>query len=225
MMNAVLTALPAAQPSGPGSRRTAAEAGEAPAPSASRVADAELAADLAQDLDAAFERLVLAHQDRLYTIALRLLGDSRDAEEVTQDGLVRAYRAITSYEADRVRALALRPWLAAIVVNLARNRYRRRPGPTSELPDDRHDDDPAGVPHEVAARRESARTWVRLLASLPPLYRAPVVLRHVDGLSFAEIADALGRPEGTVKAQVHRGLARLRTAYLERNAEARELTA
>ena len=206
-MNAVLTALPEARAQAPSS------------------ADAELAAALSVDLDGAFERLVLAHQDRLYTIAVRLLGDGRDAEEVTQDGLVRAYRAIASYEPERIRALTLRAWLAAIVVNLARNRYRRRPGPTAELPADRRDEDASTVPHEVAARRESAGVWAALLADLPALYRAPVVLRHVDGLSFAEIAEILGRPEGTVKAQVHRGLARLRTAWLARPAEAREMSA
>jgi RNA polymerase sigma factor (sigma-70 family) len=211
MMNAVLTALPDPAPS--------------PPPAARPEIDAELAAALAADLDGAFERLVLAHQDRLYTIALRLLGDPRDAEEVAQDALVRAYRAIASYDGDRVRALALRAWLGAIVVNLARNRYRRRPRPTAELPEDRRDEDQGGLPHEVAARHDAERSWARLLASLPPLYRAPVVLRHVDGLSFAEIADVLGRPEGTVKAQVHRGLVRLRTAYLDSTAQARELTA
>jgi RNA polymerase sigma-70 factor (ECF subfamily) len=77
----------------------------------------------------------------------------------------------------------------------------------------------------MAVRRDAERSWAGLLADLPPLYRVPVVLRHVDGLSFAEIAEALGRPEGTVKAQVHRGLRRLRAAYLESTTEARELTA
>ncbi|TMC61088.1 MAG: hypothetical protein E6J17_09045 [Chloroflexi bacterium] len=63
---------------------------------------AHLTRALARDLDGSFERLVLAHQDRLYTIALRMLGDSRDAEEVTQDALVRAYRALGSYNAQRI---------------------------------------------------------------------------------------------------------------------------
>jgi RNA polymerase sigma-70 factor (ECF subfamily) len=49
--------------------------------------------------------------------------------------------------------------------------------------------------------------------TLPPAYRSAVVLRHVDGLSYPELAIALDRPEGTVKAQVHRGLAMLRTAF------------
>src|SRR3972149_6128399 len=80
---------------------------------------------LAVDLDGAFAALVTAHQDRLYTISLRLLGDPRDAEETAQDAFVRAYRAMAVYDADRIRALRLRPWLASIVVNLSRNRRRR----------------------------------------------------------------------------------------------------
>jgi len=85
-----------------------------------------LIARLADDINGTFEALVLAHQNRLYTIALRLLGDPRDAEEVAQDALVRAYRALQTYEPPRIRDLRLRPWLAAIVVNLARNKRRRR---------------------------------------------------------------------------------------------------
>src|ERR687894_2555742 len=88
--------------------------------------DDTLPGALAADLDTAFERLVRSHQDRLYTIALRMLGDPRDAEEVAQDAFVRAYRAIEGYDAQRTRELRLRPWLAAIVVNLCRNRARRR---------------------------------------------------------------------------------------------------
>ena len=58
--------------------------------------DDRLATDLARDLDGAFDALVVAHQDRLYTIALRMLGDPRDAEEAAQDALVRAYRALAT---------------------------------------------------------------------------------------------------------------------------------
>ena len=87
--------------------------------------DTALAARLARDVEAAFPSLVADHQDRLYTIALRLLGDRRDAEEVAQDALVRAFRAMRGYPRERVAGLRLRPWLASITVNLARNRRRR----------------------------------------------------------------------------------------------------
>ena len=68
-------------------------------------------------------------------------------------------------------------------------------------------------PAAITDNRAAARDWADLLLTLPPAYRSAVVLRHVDGLSYPELAIALDRPEGTVKAQVHRGLALLRTAF------------
>src|SRR5512147_867998 len=90
--------------------------------------DSTLMTALASDLDGSFEALVLAHQDRLYSIALRLLGDRRDAEEAAQDAFVRAYRALATYESERILDLRLRPWLATIVLNLCRSRLARRAG-------------------------------------------------------------------------------------------------
>ncbi len=183
--------------------------------------DTDLIEAVATNLDGSFEALVLAHQDRLYSIALRMLGDARDAEEAAQDAFVRAYRAMAGYSPERIRELQLRPWLATIVLNLCRTRIRRRvaagrpalsldaaePG-TMEPPADER----AG-PAATAAMRDAGRIWARLLLTLPPAYRSAVVLRHIDGLSYPDVATALDRPEGTVKAQVHRGLAMLRAAF------------
>jgi len=182
--------------------------------------DPTLAAALAHDLDAAFEPLVRAHADRCYAIALRVLGNPHDAEEVAQDALVRAYRALSTYDATRIRELRLRPWLATIVVNLCRNRATRARTPTTPLDDAVADgrepaaptrDGPASMAEQNADRERLAS----LLGALPERYRVPVVLRHVDGLSYSELAEILGRPEGTLKAQVHRGLAMLRAAAVE----------
>ena len=172
--------------------------------------DAALAEALAADLDATFETLVLAHQDRLFTIAVRTRGDRHDAEELVQDAFVRAYRALAAWPPARIRDLRVRGWLTTILLNAARNRARVRRVPTTELAFD-PGAEPAADP---LARRDERETWARLLADLSPAQRTAVVLRHVDGLSYAEIAAATGRPEGTVKAHVHRGLAALRTALL-----------
>ena len=190
--------------------------------------DTELTEALARDLDAAFETLVRAHVDRCFAIALRVLGNPHDAEEVAQDALVRAYRAMADYPADRIRELRLRPWLATIVVNLCRNRTRRHAPPTTPLaplvevgaePRAAADEEPANV----ADRAEDRERLASLLASLPDRYRIPIVLRHVDDLSYAELSEVLGRPEGTLKAQVSRGLAMLRAAAA--GTELEELTA
>lgn len=183
--------------------------------------DVSLTIGLADDLDGTFERLVRAHQDRLYSIALRMLGDAADAEEAAQDAFVRAYRAMARYEPERVRELQLRPWLATIVLNLCRSRLARRPAMVRRqvsldgpLPGDLEPRaEEARGPAAAIARRAAAEEWASLLLTLPPAYRSAVVLRHVDGLSYPELAIALDRPEGTVKAQVHRGLAMLRTAF------------
>ena len=192
--------------------------------------DASLTIALADDLDGTFERLVRAHQDRLYSIALRMLGDTGDAEEAAQDAFVRAYRALGRYEAKRIRELQLRPWLATIVLNLCRSRLARRPvlvrrqvSRDAPLPGDLEPRaEEARGPAAATARRASAEAWAGLLLNLPPAYRSAVVLRHVDGLSYPELAIALDRPEGTVKAQVHRGLAMLRTAYESADRRERE---
>ena len=88
--------------------------------------DEDLRPGLAADLDGTFEALVRAHQDRLFSLALRFLGDAADAEEIVQDGFVRVYRALRTYDAQRIEELDLRPWLSSIVLNLCRTRYRRR---------------------------------------------------------------------------------------------------
>jgi RNA polymerase sigma factor (sigma-70 family) len=189
---------------------------------ADATADTALAARLADDLDGSFEELVDAHAGRLFSIALRILGDRPDAEEAAQDALVRAYRALSSYDATRVRELRLRGWLATILVNVCRNRTRVKRVSTVELAFD-----PGAEPTaDPMARRDEKASWARRLAQLPPAQRMAVVLRHVDGLSYAEMAAALGKPEGTLKAQVHRGLVALREAYLaEDRREREEMTA
>ncbi len=191
--------------------------------------DETLCQRLAGDLDGTFEALVIAHQDRLFSIALRLLGDAADAEEVAQDSLVRAYRAMCSYGPGRIRSLHLRAWLTTITVNAAHNRRRRLADRAPAVPlavavergVELIEDDAAG-PEASHERRATRATWARLVTTLPERYRVPVVLRHVDDLSYAEMAEVLGRPEGTLKAQVHRGLAMLRAAA---SSEREELTA
>jgi RNA polymerase sigma-70 factor, ECF subfamily len=189
------------------------------------VCDEELLAALAANLDAAFDQLVLAYQRRLYAFALRLIGQREDAEEVAQDALVRAYRALEGYPPERVRSLKLRPWIYQITLNVARNR-RRGHGlqvvPLDEPAEDGHLDLRADVreqPEERLERAEERRELAGLIAALPARYRAAVILRHVEGLSYQELALALRQPTGTVKANVHRGVQILRAALVRHMSE------
>jgi RNA polymerase sigma-70 factor (ECF subfamily) len=187
----------------------------------------DLTAALAADLDGAFEALVRAYQQRIYAFALRLAGNAADAEEIAQDAFVRAYRALARYPAERICALALRPWLYQIALNVARNRLRdharERRAAVVSLDERAADgqtlrfepaDDPSGRPEEAAEAGEQRRDLAERLAALPASYRAAVVLRHVEGFSYAEMAEQLGQPIGTVKANVHRGARLLRAALV-----------
>ena len=174
-----------------------------------------LSAHLAADLDGHFEHLVRTYQDRLYSFALRLTGSRQDAEESTQDAFVRAYRALQSYPEDRRRALRLRPWLYQITLNVVRNRVRRPmlvtvavEGPVSNGLAARSDEQP----ERVAVQAETQSQLADAIARLPRRYATAVVLRHVQGLSYAEVAEVLDQPVGTTKSDVHRGLRLLRVA-------------
>jgi RNA polymerase sigma factor (sigma-70 family) len=173
--------------------------------------DAGMLDALVADLEAGYEAFVRAHAGVVYTTALRLSGSHAEADDLAQETFVRAYRALRRFDAERVRALMVRPWLLAITLNLWRNRLRRaarRPREVgSALPDPR---DPGRGPEQAAQDSEESAVLVGLLAALPEHHRVPVVLRHVVGLSYAEIASALDCPVGTAKANVARGLVALR---------------
>ena len=147
----------------------------------------QLCERLARDLDGSFDDLVNALGDDVYSGLRRMHGDA--AADLTQETFIRAYRALGTYDTERIRALRLRGWIWTIALNLGRNHVRdrsRRPQPIDSA------------------------LWQTRLGSLPNAQRRAVVLRHVVGLSYAELAHALDRPEGTVKADVNRGLARLK---------------
>lgn len=169
---------------------------------------------LAADVMTAFPTLVAHHRDLVYGVARRWTPAREDAEDITQETFIRAYRALLGYPPERREALRIRGWLASITVNLARNRARSRRPAAADLasvaePPDERDAGPEGW----AERREASQRWRRLLATLPANQRMAVELRHVEAFSYPEIAEALARPIGTVKSDVHRGVERLRRAY------------
>jgi RNA polymerase sigma-70 factor, ECF subfamily len=186
------------------------------------VHDQDLPAALAADVDGNFEHLVLAFQDRLYAFALRLTGSPQDAEEITQDAFVRAYRALIKYPAARLQTLNLRPWLYQITLNVCRNRARQRQPQLVAL--DRGNDegdwdltDDNELRPDTALEQAEVKTALdALVAGLPKRYRLAVVLRHIQGLGYREMAVVLKQPVGTIKANVHRGVRMLRQALDER---------
>lgn len=163
---------------------------------------------LATDLHAAFPDLVRTTQDGLYTGLRRLGNRPEEAKDLCQETYVRAFRALSGYDRERIRDLRLRAWIWTIALNLGRNlarERRRRPYPT---PLDM--EQPVSDPEPV-----DTAAWDRRLARLSVAQRRAVVLRHVVGLSYEEVADSLGRPVGTIKADVHRALGKLRQVMEE----------
>jgi RNA polymerase sigma factor (sigma-70 family) len=173
----------------------------------------DLPARLAADLDGSFADLVRGYQDLVFGVALRVVSDPASAEDVAQEAFVRAYRALKRYPGERVEQLQPRAWLARIALNTARTqlRTRKRHEPLDGIAETAAAKD--ATPVQIAERRDERRMWARLLAGLPDRYRLPVALRHVDGLSYEELSATLDRPLGSVKSDVHRGVALLRAAY------------
>lgn len=172
--------------------------------------EAELNEQLVADLDQGFEAMVRAYGQRLFAFAYAMSGNAADAEEVAQDAFVRAHRALRRYEPERVRELQVNAWLHRIALNVLRNRHRRRLPRVVPLDGGLEVVDSSPGPERQALSRAAVRELALEVGALPPQHRSAVVLRCVQGLSYQETARLLGQPEGTVKSNVHRGLATLR---------------
>jgi RNA polymerase sigma-70 factor (ECF subfamily) len=155
----------------------------------------------------AFRLLVERYEGRVYAIAYGLLGHREDAREVAQEAFLKAYRMLGSFRGDA----GFYTWLYRIVVNLAIDLRRRdRPAPLED-PDrmrDARSEDPAGE-----AYRGELRAAIRTaIDGLPPEQRAVIVLRELEGLSYAEIAEVEQIPIGTVMSRLFYARRKLQAA-------------
>jgi RNA polymerase sigma-70 factor, ECF subfamily len=167
------------------------------------------------DLDS-FNRLVLAYQDTVYNQAYRVLGEKQAADDATQEAFISAYNNLRSYRGGSFRA-----WLLRIVTNASYDELRRRKRrPTTPLEplDDAGEElesppwlaDQGELPDESVERGELAIAIQKCIDQLPLEFRAVVVLVDVQGLDYSEVAEALGKPLGTVKSRLARARGRLR---------------
>jgi RNA polymerase sigma-70 factor (ECF subfamily) len=160
--------------------------------------------------DEAFEAEVLPQLRALFGMAYRLTGNAHDAEDLVQETMLRAYRAF-----DRFRpGTNARAWLFTILHRLRTDllRHRGRRPETVELVDD----GPPVAPAHEAALTSGHEEITRALEGLPEVFRAAVVLRDIEEFTYAEIAEVLGVPVGTVMSRIHRGRALLRQALAGR---------
>lgn len=147
---------------------------------------------------AAFDVLVRRHQARLYGVALRMTGDREDAQDVVQDALEHAWRAVPRFRQDA----QLSTWLVRIVINRCRDLRRVRPQAPG-LPDDTLADAGTSLEATVEGRRRKDAV-VAAIARLPFDQRAALVLHTFDGRPQAEVARLLGTTESAVKVRIHR---------------------
>jgi RNA polymerase sigma-70 factor (ECF subfamily) len=162
---------------------------------------------------AEFERQALVHVDSLYGAAYRLTRNPRDAEDLVQDSLLRAYRFWDSFEQDS----NCKAWLLRIVTNTFINEYQRKKRSREVLDAASAEQDATDgvLMHADASDRQSPERALversvsddvqRALESLPEDFRTAVVLCDVQGLSYKEIADIMQTPVGTVMSRLFRG--------------------
>ncbi|HUX71690.1 MAG TPA: sigma-70 family RNA polymerase sigma factor [Cellulomonadaceae bacterium] len=160
---------------------------------------------------AAFDEYVVPEIPVLYRVALSLTGQPADAEDLVQDTLIRAFRAVERFDGAHPRA-----WLLTILRHTHLNRVRGRSavllrdGETVELTLER-----LGTPEpsaeEVVVSEVFETVVAEALAALPDKHRTVVTLVDIEGLTYQEAADALGVPRGTIMSRLHRARARIRT--------------
>ncbi len=163
----------------------------------------EIAERIAAQGVAGFGPVVRATEARLYRVALRILGDATDAEDAVQESYTRAYDALSRGRYDE--QLRVEAWLVTIVTRVAidalRSRKRQPPGSDDEPCSQR-----ALSEDQLAAVVELGR-W---LSELGPEQRAAVVLKHMEGMTCAEVAVVLGISEGAVEQRLLRAKAALK---------------
>ena len=174
--------------------------------------DHDLVREFQRGQRSAFEKLYRRHKDRTYWLAFRLCGgDANIAADITQEIFLKVYRQLDTFE---LRA-DFGTWLYRVAANTAtdcvRKLGRHRPVSLEALSEERHGpaDGHAG-PEEIARQAELRRRVQSLLDSLPLKLRTVIVLREMEGMSYAEIAEVTRRSKRTVEAQLRKAREKLK---------------
>ncbi|HHR86112.1 MAG TPA: sigma-70 family RNA polymerase sigma factor [Candidatus Acetothermia bacterium] len=157
-----------------------------------------LRASLAGETDA-WGEIVVRYKEAVFGLCLGFLRNRADAEDLTHDAFIRAYTNLHRYKLEK----KFSTWLFTVASNLCRNRLRyRRYHPVIAPPDHVNGgNDPA----HIVASEDRSNAVRQAIDRLPSSYRAPLVLRYYNELSYKEIAEILSLPEGTIKTRIHRG--------------------
>jgi len=168
----------------------------------------------------AFRRLVERHQRRAFAIAMGLLRDEHDAREVVQEAFLRVYRGLDSFHGGS----SFFTWLYRIVTNLSIDLIRKPARREAEL-DERHRVDEADIPLlsrvegadplDVVRRSEIAGRIRDALDALPPYHRGVIVMREVEGMSYEEMAQAMGVSKGTIMSRLFHARQKMQRALAD----------
>ena len=160
---------------------------------------------------AAFEELVRTHEEFVYSIAYKMLGNAEDAEDATQECFIKAFTSLDSFRGESKFSV----WLYRMVSNISIDMLRRRKDSfslnisdedgemTLELPDHRFQ------PESLLEKKEVRETLHAALQQLPEVFRAPLLMREMGGQSYEEIAGTLTLDIGTVKSRIFRARKKL----------------
>ncbi|MFY9346928.1 MAG: RNA polymerase sigma factor RpoE [Orrella sp.] len=175
-----------------------------------RDVDAKLVARVQAGDKAAFDLLVLKYQRKILRLLSRMLRDQSEIEDVMQEAFIKAYRALPQFRGDS----AFYTWLYRIAINTARNwmasQSRRPSSPSLHQSEDGETFDEIdnltdnNTPESLLASREIAASVNETIQALPAELRTAIVLREIEGLSYEEIAQAMGCPIGTVRSRIFR---------------------
>ena len=185
--------------------------------------DAELIRAYREGDEDAFEILVSRYVGPVYRFAFRLVRNSRDAEDISQEAFLKTWKHLKRFDA----AKSFKAWIFAITRNAAIDFIRKKnPITFAALEHDGSEEgdhyafdveDTRPLPDEIVARMQDAEALDGALAELSPNARAVILMHDGEGLTFQEIADAVHEPMNTVKSRYRRGVETLKTRFTGRH--------
>jgi RNA polymerase sigma-70 factor (ECF subfamily) len=183
--------------------------------------DEKLVERCLQGDDAAWEQIVNSYTRRIYNLGYRYTNRRDEAEDLTQEILVRVYQNLKSFRAD---AGTFQNWILKVGRNLIIDHYRQtrrfqQAAGTEELETMNLKDEKAPNPERTVERDEAARFLREGLQALSPELKEAIILRDIEGMAYLEIAELLGIPEGTVKSRINRGRLELAKLLSKRRAQ------
>ena len=172
----------------------------------------------------AFESLYNTHKRRVYSLCLRMTGNTEDAEELTQEAFLQLFRKIESFRGDA----AFSTWLHRLTVNLVLMRFRKKGLITTSLDEPISSENDSGASREIGVQDEMLNGTVDRLVlenaiqSLPAGYRMVFYLHDVEGYEHKEIAGIMGCSVGNCKSQLHKARMKLRQTLVRRTSAVQE---